>query len=245
MSVEKYKIAICDDDRQFADYMEKLLQEICGERAEIDKYDSGEKLAEDLGRQHHMIVMDIAMDGMDGFETAKLLRERNRDAVLVFCSGECDPRPEFFEVSAYRYVKKEYDEERIKKDLSAAYKKIKERFGQEFLLARDSEGRTLQIQVKDIVYISKAKHGSDLHTTDRRGGSNGVFFCKMHLSELYERLEEIGFKWPHDSYIVNLRHINRYYNGKIEMNTGEILNISRARYKRFMDEVVQYWGGKY
>lgn len=239
-----YKIGICDDNREFSEYMKKLLLESCPVPAEVFLYSSGEELAEDIEQKHHLIVMDIGLGGMDGFNTSKLLREKNPDAFLVFCSGEYEPRPEYFEVTALRYLKKDYPEERLKKELSFACERMVQRFGQEFLLAKGSDGGVRRIQVKDVVYISKTKRGSVLHVAGEQPEAGG-YVCKKHLRELYAELENKDFGWPHDSYIVNLRFVKDFKARTFTLKTGEIMNISRAYHRTFIDKLVRYWEGKY
>lgn len=243
--MERYKIAICDDDRRFIDYMKELLLSVSEKPAEFYPYISGEQLLADSGRMHHLIIMDIGLGGLDGFQTSKKVREVNADAVLIFCTGEFEPLPEFFEVSAYRYLKKQYGEERMKTELRAVLKKVDDCYEQQFLTGKDSLGGLCKVPLEKIAYISKAKNGSTIHTVEEAFGREQTYAVKKHLMQLREELKMQGFGRPHDSYLVNFRHIIRCDNTTLTLCNEKILSISRSKYKDFMDEMVQYWGGKY
>lgn len=42
------------------------------------------------------LILDVAMPGMDGNETARDFREQFPDTLLVFCSGVCVPTVESY-----------------------------------------------------------------------------------------------------------------------------------------------------
>lgn len=97
-----YYIGICDDDSVFIEYIKRLFSRFCTE-IEFYEYLSGEELVQDMQKQekYDLLVLDVAMPGMDGNETAKKFREQFPDTLLVFCSGVCMPTVQSFE-TVYR-----------------------------------------------------------------------------------------------------------------------------------------------
>ena len=78
MEEEKVKILVVDDRPENLLVMDKLLKPL---EAEIHKVDSGEKaLAEVLHHHFAVILLDVQMPGMDGFETASLLHSNKQTA---------------------------------------------------------------------------------------------------------------------------------------------------------------------
>ena len=65
------------------------------------EFSSGEKLLESMRDDYNLIFLDIQMSGIDGNETAKLLRQQNSQAILVFCTGTQQPTTESFKVHPY------------------------------------------------------------------------------------------------------------------------------------------------
>lgn len=77
-NLEQVKILVVDDRPENLLAMDKLLKPL---GAQIHKVDSGEKaLAEVLHHQFAVILLDVQMPGMDGFETATLLHSNKQTA---------------------------------------------------------------------------------------------------------------------------------------------------------------------
>jgi DNA-binding LytR/AlgR family response regulator len=75
-------IAIVDDEKiireQIKSLIEKQKPDCC-----LDSYCTGEELLK-AGKCFDVVFLDIQMDGMNGIDTAKALRERGEDTVLIF-----------------------------------------------------------------------------------------------------------------------------------------------------------------
>lgn len=75
---DKVKILVVDDRSENLLAMDKLLKPL---GAEVHKVDSGEKaLGEVLHHQFAVILLDVQMPGMDGFETATLIHSNKQTA---------------------------------------------------------------------------------------------------------------------------------------------------------------------
>ena len=70
------RIAICDDEVRGRERIRTLLEKEFSQ-AQRSEFDSGMKLLEavEKGYQPDIVLLDIAMEGMNGMETAKRLRE--------------------------------------------------------------------------------------------------------------------------------------------------------------------------
>ena len=58
-----YRIAICDDDIAYTEYLEKKIKEVLGksERSSICKYYSGEEFIDDLELEFDLVFLDMQM----------------------------------------------------------------------------------------------------------------------------------------------------------------------------------------
>ena len=77
----------------------------------IDKYYSGEALL-DSAVNYDMVFLDYKMDGVDGLETARIMRKNNMDCTIIFITNHPDFIYESFEVETFRFFKKPLDIER-------------------------------------------------------------------------------------------------------------------------------------
>ncbi len=79
------QIAICDDEVSMVQILEEKIKKLLPD-AVIDKYLSGDELIAS-GSKPDILFLDIQMPGMDGMETAKMLRQDNERYDTHFCDS--------------------------------------------------------------------------------------------------------------------------------------------------------------
>jgi two-component system, sensor histidine kinase and response regulator len=104
-------ILLVDDNPQNLQVLGKLLQE---EKYEIEFAVNGEATLEWLkNKQFDLILLDLNMPGMNGFEVCKRIRSENKmyDVPIIFLSAESERESilKGFEVGAQDYVTKPFD----------------------------------------------------------------------------------------------------------------------------------------
>ena len=81
-TIVRMQIAICDDEKSIGLILEEKIKKLLPD-AVIEKYLSGDELIAS-GCEPDILFLDIQMPGMDGMETARLLRQKNERMVLIF-----------------------------------------------------------------------------------------------------------------------------------------------------------------
>ena len=121
MNDELIKILLVDDDRQNSEFLQKFLEV---EGYEVSYAENGRVAWEMFPTVHpDMVLLDINMPEMNGFELARLIRERDRDVLIFFLTDRTEKadRLKGFSLKGNDYIPKPfYPEELIAK--------IKERF---------------------------------------------------------------------------------------------------------------------
>ena len=105
------KIAVCDDDIAFTGTTQTFLDQIAKEQhleLEVSIFLSGKSLVQEYQEINHfdLIFLDIEMNGMDGIETAKLIREKDYHVLIVYISSHEEYLRQLFEAEPFRFLKK-------------------------------------------------------------------------------------------------------------------------------------------
>lgn len=234
------KIALCDDERFWADKLHKLISEYNDARhtdCYITVFSSGSELLK-RGEKYDVIFMDYQMKGLDGIETARKIREQNNECVIIFVSSYPDIAIDTFEVNAYRFLVKPIDKDKLFKSLDD-FKKQTE--ADDFIVLKSRDEERI-IRASEIIFCEAANKHSLLHTP------NGIIESSKNIKEIGKQLKKEIFFRCHKAYIVSFPHIKSFDNKHITMDNGEQASISRnylAAFKTaFQEYVLKYNMGR-
>lgn len=226
-------IAVCDDELLFcARLSEKIrcMMERLGRTCVIRQFQSGTELLETT-EQFDIIFLDILMADLNGMDTAKRIRERAYDKLLVFISSSPDYVWDSYEVEAFWYLVKPVSEKKLEQVLRRAVAKAEEG-PQEYLIIQ-KERRPRKLFLKDICYFEIRGRVIELH------GTEGVLPYYGQLGDLEKQLSGKGFFRCHKSILVNLAYVDTYSYQEVVLENGERLPIARRRYETFCQALLE------
>ena len=102
------KIAVCEDEIEVQKMLAESIQKVCP-NAEILCYLSSEALLE-ADEQIDILFLDIQMPGKNGMETARALRKRGMDTILIFVTAIEEYVFQAFDVGAFHYLVKPFEQ---------------------------------------------------------------------------------------------------------------------------------------
>ena len=197
-------IGICDDEAHLRKSLRLLLEtklQLMGEDYRMFEYDSGEALAADGGTAWpDILFLDIEMKQLSGMDTARLLRKRDARTILIFVTAYPDFVFQGYEVHAFHYILKPYDEHKIQTVLEQALKELGKSREQFFAFGHKSGA--LKIPLKKILAFS----------SDRR--KVAVVLNDGKTLDFYGKLDDVEKKLPdyfircHNRHLVNLNHVD-------------------------------------
>ena len=97
------RIAVCDDDEKGLGETLELLKGYGKVQLAVEVYTSGEALLED-GKKYDIVLLDIDMDGLNGIETARRIREADKEVKLIYVTNYSDYTIFAFGVHAFAYL---------------------------------------------------------------------------------------------------------------------------------------------
>ena len=195
-----YYIAICDDDPKFIGYIKKMLHHagVPKDSCTFFEFNSEKVFLDSLEHINSidLLILDMQLTELNGHEVAQQFRKHFPYSVLVFCSGVCMPTVESFEPNPYRYLLKEYTNEKIINELKIIFDEVKAR-KTEPTITGSWHHNTISLKPDDILYISINRNCSKIHinpntiTCDYKDH----IVSKQKLSVLYETLKDFDFEY--------------------------------------------------
>ena len=191
--MERIKILLVDDDRMNSELLRKFLEV---EGYEVEYAENGRKGWEAFSTaKPDVVLLDINMPLMNGFELAQMIREQDRDVLIFFLTDRTEKtdRLKGFYLKGNDYIPKPfYPEELIAK--------IKERFEhrQASLPSRIVIGQTIfDSNLSTIEYAGTVQHLSARQ-------SEILAILAQHIGQTVERSYLLEHVWGNDSYANSL-----------------------------------------
>lgn len=125
------RIAVCEDNLDELQTQKKMVQSIMLElskNTEIFGFQNGEDLLfeMDVSGDMNIIFLDVELSGINGIETAQMIRKRDVRAALIFVSCHNQYYREMIEVQPYAFLDKPVSAERCTQTFKAAFRNTSE-----------------------------------------------------------------------------------------------------------------------
>lgn len=247
-----YKIAICEDDINYIVFLKKMLLEIEGineSTALFYEFLSGEELFFHISLDFDLVILDIQMGNLNGYETARKLREFDRNMLLVFCTGKVEPSAEHFKVTPYRYLLKRYTDDEMLSEMKEIVDKMKEQKSYPFVMCKYSAGKDqIRVYPESVLYIAIRYEASEIFACGKLKEQfpSETLRVGMNLNDVYEIFNEsCGFARAHNSYIINMAYIVEINAQSVKLTDGTELTIARSRSREFQKAFAGFLAAKY
>lgn len=242
------RVLIVDDEELAREEMRFLLGQYDDIEVVAEAVDGAEAVrkAEDL--EPDLMLLDVQMPGMDGFEVLERLGEMEIMPHIVFVTAYDEYAVQAFEVSALDYLMKPVAQERLNAALGRVRRQRSRDRGDLSQMADNAtETRVrppkLSIRKGDRFIVTDPKditHGYIMDgvvfvATDKIAGITN----HRTLEDLEDDLPEADFWRVHRSYVVNLNHVvevipwqSGTYRLRLDDEEGTLVPLSRAQARK-------------
>ena len=230
-------IAVCDDDRAAREHIISLINEQI-EEAAVTAFATGEEMLRSQ-EDFDISFLDMEMKKISGMDVARHIRQEQEEkgrpkSVIIFVTGHGKYMNDAFDVSAFHYLLKPIDEEKLRTVLDRALKELSaaEERTKRYILVK-SQGVQQRVYLKDIYYIESANKKVIIHA------AAGILESYGKMEEL-EQMTGSGFYRCHRCYLVNMEKIASYSAAAIQVVNGDRLILAQKKYAEFVKRYMKY-----
>lgn len=245
--VEPIRVLIADDEPLASDRLRLLLARVAGVATVGTAIDGTEAIALAEQLTPDVVMLDIAMPGLDGIEVARALSRLAASPAIIFVTAYDQFAVAAFEVAAVDYLMKPVDRLRLDRALERARAFLAQRglasvpatdeprFLDEFW-ASDLSG-LVRIAARDIDRVSAERDYMRLHVANRswlihhsmaalEDGLDPALFVRLHRSAIVRRDTIFGFtRNPSGRWIARLsdgseQPVGRFYADQVRQIAG-------------------------
>ena len=232
-------IAICDDDRKYAEEIESMVKECCREADGLchgEIYEGSVELMEEIGKGEYfdIFLLDIEMPGMGGMELAAKIRDILPQAIIIFITSYEKYVFQSFEVQPYRFIPKKRVADMLPNAIKDALDFAKEQ-EKEFYVV-ENQNVLEKIPVGNILYIWH--HGKYAYI-EKADGSN--IKIRKTLKQIFKELPAGDFVWADRGCIVGSMQIERIEGKEIVLRNEKRIAVSPDRIADLKNQMLQYW----
>ena len=202
-------IAVVDDRRHDTEKLQRAIHKWFSENhyhdhtlKNITCFSNGEAVLRDfMPGKFNIVFMDIIMDGMNGIETSKKLRELDPQLIIIFITTSSEYAFETFPVHPFDYIMKPFQCERIYQVLSEAIRVI------------DAPDPIITVRVSRSVYKIRQRSISAViandHTVEIVMSNGNSHLCSMAFREFEDMLRDCAnFLERNRGVIINMDNVS-------------------------------------
>ncbi|MEG0780051.1 MAG: response regulator [Oscillospiraceae bacterium] len=232
------RIAICDDDPRELERLAQVLREYAAQRdvpSDFCSFSNGiDFLSGMKGGEYDAVLLDVCMPGFSGIQTARELRELDKNVKILFLTISPEFAVESYSVNAYHYLIKPASPQTLFPLLDNINSEIHAQ-AEEGLLLRGRDG-VLQIPFSRLEYVEVMNKTVSFHLTDA-----SVRELSAALADFEEALLlRPEFLKVHRSFLLNLRHVQSVGAKGAVTRTGHTIPISRALYAHVKETYLRF-----
>ncbi|BCJ92550.1 DNA-binding response regulator [Anaerocolumna cellulosilytica] len=240
-------IAICDNNTKDSKKIEAIVKGYMDTKCMSYRmycYNSGEELLA-FRIKFDLVFLDIAMDGINGIQAGRKLREMNRNVKIVYTTSYqqyCIQAVN--KVHAFAYLEKPVTKEKAEYQLNEIIQYIKEEKEKmktinfevvEITEEGKLETRIKNFEVNDIYYFEYLNRKIKIRLEQEE------YFFVYSMKELAQKMKLYDFTVCHQCYLVNLRHVKKIKGYEVFLDgSNEVLPVSQKKSAEFRKKLNQF-----
>lgn len=229
------RIAICDDDKLFTEQLKKYLQDFFRRSRlscpEIAVFFSGEDLLRNTNKKD-IVFLDVEMPGLSGIYTGKMLKQQNKNVIIIITSSYAEYLDEAMRFQVFRYLSKPLERQRLFQNMKDALHVYSVSCAK---LPIETKQGVISVLTSDIVMAEAVGRKVIVHTL------KADYDSIRPMSYWIGILPANNFFQSHRSFIVNLAHVTDFDHTLIHLCGKQFqAYLTRRKYTEFKAAYLLY-----
>lgn len=243
------KIVVCDDSMEDLEEIKGLLAKYMERNKtiqfETEYFTDSTKLYHQIQAksQGDIYILDMIMSERTGIDIGTLIRSTEQQSSIIYITSSDDFAFEAYGVHAVRYLLKPVQTELFIEALDCAVANTSKEMKDTLYTVKTKEG-LVSIPYSRIEYIENYSRTLSICLTDGKT-IQSIFIRKSFHEETRQIMESSDFIQVHQSFLVNLHHVDKLTPGSIIMESGAKIPISKARAADVKKEYLKFVSKQY
>ena len=231
-------ICLCDNDKNILNYYSKKTTDLLNNNYlafKIKTFTSSESLIfelEDSPNKFDIIIIEIIMEGIDGIETSRILRNYGYEGIIIFLTSSKEFAFNSFKVEPFNYILKNDKNNKFNNIVLKAAMSIPKKTRKNIINVSKPENKIFDLDT--IIYMEALNKKVLFHKL-----SGEIEEVNCSFKDIYEKFELYNFFRCHKSYIVNSEYVESFNKMECRLYNGIIIPLGRKYSKNFRNAVLQ------
>ena len=219
-----FRLAICDDQCIFSDTQARACHSIFEKLNIENKISVFTKSADFIAafvtqhKRFDMILLDIVMDGVDGMELARTIRQIDETVAIVFITSHEKYALQGYDVKALHFLMKPPDFQLLENLIKSVYL---ENLQVNFLTIKSGDHH-IRVPIKDIISMEISKRRVEVSLID------GIVYYSGKLTDILDELPKGFFIRCHQAFAINIANIKELTRRNAIAVNGKEIPVSRT-----------------
>ena len=236
------KIYLCDDDNAYANIVKNKFDNYFNVTVHnellysISIFNDGNTLLKAFDeRQSQVVILDIDMPGIDGFEVASYIQSKKENVIIMFITNHEDRVYQSYEYHPFWFVRKSHIS-----DLDTILPKLKRKIEVEqkkksFTYNLKADNKIIELNINTLIYIEALRNDiviKDSILSDIR--------VRCKISDAEKQLRPCNIIRIQKGLLVNCKYISKITSREVILINGTHLSLGRSRIEYVKTEYQKY-----
>lgn len=234
--MEKMRVCIIEDSQQDLDILKAALERFSTDsRIDIDiaAFSDGADALKEYPDSIDILFLDIEMEKLDGLSTARVIRARDDDIIILFVTHMIQFALDGYTVDAFAFIVKPLRYPLFSKHMQRAVAALDRR--KSHLVTVQSGRETAFVNANRITFVETDRKRTLIHTEQEN------IPCSETLQALERKLDSARFFRVHASFLINMTFVDTM-TSKDVIVAGTTIPVSKHRKQFFLKALTDYKG---